>query len=192
MYRTNDYDCYSIPELLIDFDEAQMQSVLNGFTSLKNKEIQDFLINNAIEFTKKHQAITYLIFDLKMRLAGYFTLAIKPVEISVGKLNKSSLKKILRISEIDESDNTVTPSAYLIAQLAKNDNSSINIDDIFEIIDYYISSFQNGCGGVVEFLESENSEKLIDMYKNRGFKTFNIRKSKSGEDRKLVQMYRLI
>ncbi len=30
------------------------------------------------------------------------------------------------------------------------------------------------------------------LYQNKGFKTFNIRKSKSGEERKLIQMYRLI
>ena len=48
------------------------------------------------------------------------------------------------------------------------------------------------CGGVIEFLESENNDKLINMYQDIGFKTFNIRKSKSGEERKLVQMYRLI
>ena len=38
----------------------------------------------------------------------------------------------------------------------------------------------------------KNSDKLISLYQNKGFKTFNIRKSKSGEERKLIQMYRLI
>lgn len=45
---------------------------------------------------------------------------------------------------------------------------------------------------MIEFLEAENETKLIKLYENRGFKIFNIRKSKSGEDRKLIQMYRLI
>ena len=44
----------------------------------------------------------------------------------------------------------------------------------------------------MEFLELENTEKLIKLYQNKGFKTFNIRKSKNGKERKLIQMYRLI
>ena len=96
------------------------------------------------------------------------------------------------MSDFDEDNKTVNPAAYLIAQLGKCDDSDIHIDSIFEFIDIVISKIQKSCGGVVEFLESENSVKLIDMYKDRGFKTFNTRKSKSGEDRKLVQMYRLI
>ena len=192
MYKTKEYECYSIPELLNEYTENQIQTIINNFVSFKNSEIQDFLIKNSIDFTKKHQAITYLIFDLNSNLMGYFTLAIKPIEISANLLSGNALKKILRISEIDKEDNTVNPSAYLIAQLGKNESAKINIDDIFEMINYYINGFQNGCGGVVEFLESENSQKLIDMYKDRGFKAFSIRKSKSVEDRKLIQMYRLI
>ena len=42
------------------------------------------------------------------------------------------------------------------------------------------------------FSLSENNEKLVSLYQRRGFKIFNIRKSKSGEERKLIQMYRLI
>ncbi len=74
----------------------------------------------------------------------------------------------------------------------QSNGADINIDAIFEIIDIVVSKIQKSCGGVVEFLESENEEKLVNMYQDKGFKTFNIRKSKSGEDRKLVQMYRLI
>ena len=61
---------------------------------------------------------------------------------------------------------------------------------MFYFLDNNINDIQNACGGVVEFLESENNDKLIALYQNRGFKIFNIRKSKSGEERKLVQMYR--
>ena len=98
----------------------------------------------------------------------------------------------MRISEIDEENNTVNPSAYLIAQLGKKDGSLIDIDKIFRFINITIERIQKSCGGVVEFLESENNDKLVKMYQDIGFKTFNIRKSKSGEDRKLIQMYRLI
>ncbi len=97
-----------------------------------------------------------------------------------------------RIADVNYENNTITPAAFLIAQLGKKDNSDINIDEIFYFLDKNIIDIQNACGGVVEFLESENNDKLLSLYKNKGFKIFNIRKSKSGEERKLIQMYRLI
>lgn len=71
-------------------------------------------------------------------------------------------------------------------------NELLEINVIFDFIHYYIYEAKKLCGGVIEFLESENNHKLINMYQDIGFKTFNIRKSKSGEERKPVQMYRLI
>ena len=192
MYRTDEYYCYSMPELFSKYDINNIKNNISRFLCSKNLEVQKFLTNNAIEFTVKHQAVTYLIYDNSNILSAYFTLAIKPIVISVETLSKNNLNRILRISDIDNISNTVNPSAYLIAQLGKADESTININDIFEFINYYINEFQNGCGGVVEFLESESNDKLISIYQSIGFKTFNIRKSKSGEDRKLVQMYRLI
>lgn len=192
MYKTENFDCYSMPELFDKYELCNIQKSLNPFICSKNDEVQKFLINNSIEFTKKNQAISYLIYDKNDNLSAYFTLAIKPISINIESISNNSLNRILRISEIDNVSKTINPAAYLIAQLGKADNSNIDIDDIFEMIDYYINEFQNGCGGVVEFLESENEEKLVNMYQNKGFKTFNIRKSKSGEDRKLIQMYRLI
>ena len=107
-------------------------------------------------------------------------------------MSNNEFKKILRITEVDPEDMSLNPAAYLVAQLAKKDESEIDIDVIFKFINYYINEVQEICGGVIEFLESENKEKLINLYRNIGFKIFNIRKSKSGEDRKLIQMYRLI
>lgn len=192
MYKTEKFDCYSISELLDKYAQNIIQKRLDDFRCSKNDEVQKYLLNNSIEFTKKHQAITYLVYDKKDNLSAYFTLAIKPISINIDSLSNTSLNLILRISEVDNISKTVNPAAYLIAQIGKADDSDINIDDIFEMVDYYINEFQNGCGGVVEFLESENNEKLINIYRKKGFNTFNIRKSKSGEERKLIQMYRLI
>lgn len=192
MYSYSGYDCFSLPELFDKYDVNIIQNILNQYKCNKNEDIQSFLINNSIIFTKKHQAITYLIFDKSGILQGYFALSIKSINIGVENFSKSALGKVLRLSDIDDERNTVNPAAYLIAQLGKNDNSKIDINIMFEMISYYINKFQNGCGGVVEFLEAENASKLIALYENCGFKKFNIRNSKTEEDRKLVQMYRLI
>ena len=193
MYTRNNYVCASIPELLSYYSYEEIQSMLYDFVCAKNNEIENFLKQYAIEFVKKCQAISYVIFDTnKSEVVAYFTLTVKPICFEIESLSNTTLKRMERIAEINYENNTITPAAYLIAQLGKKDNSNINIEEIFYFLDKNIVDIQNACGGVVEFLESENNEKLITLYQNKGFKTFNIRKSKSGEERKLVQMYRLI
>lgn len=193
MVTTSRFYCLSIFELLDDYDKDGISRLLSDFKCTQNSEIEKFLQNNSYDFSVKYQAITYLIYSNENdNIVGYFSLSVKPIIIKSDNLSNRSLNKILRMSDFDEENKTVNPAAYLIAQLGKNDGADINIDAIFEIIDIVVSKIQKSCGGVVEFLESENEEKLVNMYHNKGFKTFNIRKSKSGEDRKLIQMYRLI
>ena len=193
MYTSNNYACASIPELSSDYSYEEIQSMFHSFVCTRNNEIERFLKVDAIEFVKKCQAISYLIFDTnKNEVVAYFTLTVKPICFEIKTLSNTTLKRMERIAEINYENNTITPAAYLVAQLGKKDNSSINIEEIFYFLDKNIIDIQNSCGGVVEFLESENNDKLISLYQNRGFKIFNIRKSKSGEERKLVQMYRLI
>lgn len=192
MIRFDNISCFSLNELLKVNNESEIKTYLNSFVCNKNTEIESYLKNNSLEFNKKHQAMTYLLFDKNKEVIAYFTLSVKPISIRSEQLSKNELKKLLRITEIDINDNSLNPAAYLIAQLGKKDNSVINLDTIFRFVNYYINDAQDICGGVVEFLESENSDKLIALYQTKGFKIFNIRKSKSGEERKLVQMYRLI
>ena len=193
MYNYKNYLCFSISELLRKYSKEDLQTKFNVFSCQKNKEIELFIKNNAINFSLKHQSVSYIIFDNTVnRVVAYFALSIKPIRFDINTLSNTALKRLERISEVDVFDNTITPSAYLIAQLGKSDDAQIDINDIFYFLDNNIIDIQNACGGVVEFLESENNDKLIALYQNRGFKIFNIRKSKSGEERKLVQMYRLI
>lgn len=193
MYNYKNYLCFSISELLRRYSKEELQTKFNDFSCQKNKEIELFIKNNSISFSLKHQSVSYIIFDTTVnRVVAYFALSIKPIRFDINTLSNTALKRLGRISEVDLLDNTITPSAYLIAQLGKSDDAQIDINDIFYFLDNNIIDIQNACGGVVEFLESENNDKLIALYQNMGFKIFNIRKSKSGEERKLVQMYRLI
>lgn len=193
MYNYKNYLCFSISELLRRYSKEELQTKFNAFSCQKNKEIELFIKNNSISFSLKHQSVSYIIFDTTVnRVVAYFALSIKPIRFNINSLSNTALKRLERISEVDLLDNSITPSAYLIAQLGKSDDAQIDINDIFYFLDNNIIDIQNACGGVVEFLESENNDKLIALYQNRGFKIFNIRKSKSGEERKLVQMYRLI
>ena len=100
--------------------EPMFARVLSGFSCPKNPDVEHFLKNSAIEFTKKSQSVTYLVFSLSsMELVGYFTIALKPLTARGETVGNTVKRKLLRISELDEKSDTYTISAYLIAQLGK-------------------------------------------------------------------------
>lgn len=52
--------------------EEKLIQELSEFSCPKNSDIEQYLKKNAIEFTKKNQSVTYLVFSLNsMALVGY-------------------------------------------------------------------------------------------------------------------------
>ena len=45
--------------------EPMLTRVLSGFSCPKNPDVERFLKNSAIEFTKKSQSVTYLVFSVE-------------------------------------------------------------------------------------------------------------------------------
>lgn len=83
-----------------------LERVLNNFSCPLNMDVGHFLKDNALEFTKKNQSITHLVFDRNLTsLAGYFTLAIKPISVQLDKISKTSAKKLSRVSTFNEETN---------------------------------------------------------------------------------------
>ena len=63
------------PEETGGIGENDLEKILSDFSSPKNSDVESFLKKNAIEFTKKNQSVTYLVFSLEdMCLAGYFAI----------------------------------------------------------------------------------------------------------------------
>lgn len=61
-----------------------------------------FFKKNAVEFTKKSQSVTYLVFSVEGKeLLGYFTLALKPLSVRGETVSNTMKRKLLRISELD-------------------------------------------------------------------------------------------
>ena len=82
--------------------EETLNDFLSSFSCPKNPEVEAFLRNNAIEFTKKSQSVTYLVFDpLSTQMVGYFALTIKPVSIRMDRISKTMAKKLSRVSILD-------------------------------------------------------------------------------------------
>ena len=178
--------------------EDSLLQVLSEFSCPKNPDVEKFLKNNSIEFTKKSQSVTYLVRSPEDGgLLGYFTIALKPLTVRGETVSKTVKKKLLRISELDEQSQTYTMSAYLIAQLGKNykngANQKISGAELLELAWDIVAKMQYMGGGVVTFLEAENEEKLLSFYKGNRFQQFDTRQtSNEDEPHELVQLLRLL
>ena len=110
-----------------EIGEKMLKDVLSDFTCPMNINVEEFLKEKAIEFTKRNQSVTYLVFlNDASTLVGYFTLASKSITVKEGILSKTIQKKISRISEYDSEYHTFRLSAYLIAQFGKNFTDNAN------------------------------------------------------------------
>ena len=130
MHNIEDFTILNIRDYLqsdVDIGEADLRQLLSDFSCPLNPDVERFLTHNAIEFTKKNQSVTYLVFTTEeAELVGYFTIAIKPITVNGERFSNSIKRKLSRVSELDEENNTFALSAYLIAQLGKNFTGDAN------------------------------------------------------------------
>lgn len=200
----NDVTVFNIREYLSDQDdkvlgEEELQQILSEFSCEKNSDVERFLKEQSIEFTKKNQSVTYLVFANKdAQLVGYFTLAIKPISVNAENFSNTMKRKIARVSELDESSGTYTLSAYLVAQLGKNFSNSANEritgEQLLQAAVDTIKELQYMAGGMVIFLETENNENLIEFYDKNGFKRFNTKETKTNtkDAHMLIQLLKVM
>ena len=179
--------------------EDDLVQILSEFSCERNSDVENFLKNSAIEFTKKNQSVTYLVFSVEDgELLGYFTIALKPLTVRGETVSNTVKRKLLRISELDEETQTYTMSAYLIAQLGKNfangADKRITGEELLEAAWNKIEEIQYRAGGVVTFLEANNEDKLLDFYKDNRFQKFDTRKTVSNNEElhELVQLLRML
>lgn len=179
--------------------EPELVRTISEFSCPQNPDVERFLKNSAIEFTKKSQSVTYLVFSTENKeLLGYFTLALKPLTVRGETVSNTMKRKLLRISELDESSDTYIMSAYLLAQLGKNYTNGVNDKitgkELVELAWSVIEDAQYMLGGIVTFLEAENEEKLLSFYRDNRFSQFDTRQTSSDADEshELVQLLRLL
>ena len=203
MLETNKFSVINIRRYLNSdnpkLGESRLLQVLSGFSCPRNPDVERFLKKSSIEFTKKNQSVTYLVFDVSsMELVGYFTIALKPLTVRGETVSNTVKKKLMRVSELDEQSQTYTMSAYLIAQLGKNFKNGaekkITGEELLELAWDIVEKMQYMGGGMVTFLEAENSERLLSFYQANRFQTFDTRQTAtdSEEPHELVQLLRLL
>ena len=182
-----------------ELGEDELLQILSEFSCPLNPDVERFLKYSSIEFTKKNQSVTYLVFSVADgKLLGYFTLALKPLTVRGETVSNTVKRKLLRVSELDKKSDTYTMSAYLIAQLGKNfsekDGKMITGAELLGLAWDKIKATQYMFGGMVTFLEAENEEKLLSFYRENRFSQFDTRQTASDaeESHELVQLLRLL
>ena len=167
-----------------ELGEDELLQILSEFSCPLNPDVERFLKYSSIEFTKKNQSVTYLVFSVADgKLLGYFTLALKPLTVRGETVSNTVKRKLLRVSELDKKSDTYTMSAYLIAQLGKNysenDGKMITGAELLGLAWNKIKATQYMFGGMVTFLEAENEEKLLSFYRDNRFSQFDTRQTAS-------------
>ena len=182
-----------------ELGEDELLQILSEFSCPMNPDVERFLKHSSIEFTKKNQSVTYLVFSVADgKLLGYFTLALKPLTVKGETVSNTVKRKLLRVSELDKKSDTYTMSAYLIAQLGKNysenDGKMITGAELLGLAWDKIKATQYMFGGMVTFLETENEERLLSFYRDNRFSQFDTRQTASDaeESHELVQLLRLL
>lgn len=179
--------------------EPELLRTISDFSCPKNPDVEHFLKNSSVDFTRKNQSVTYLVLDMDDgALVGYFTIALKPLTVRAETVSNTVKRKIKRISEFDEQTKSYTMSAYLIAQIGKNYTNDahkrITGSELLELAWNVIEDMQYMGGGMVVFLEANNEERLLTFYQDNKFRQFDTRLKTSDPENKheLIQLLRLL
>ena len=131
MQETSKYTVFNIREYLGDgshgLGEDTLHQVLSEFSCKIAPDIERFIKEQSVEFAKKQQSVTYLVFSTEdAELVGYFAITIKPITVNAKPFSNTVKRKLSRVSTLNEQDQTYNIAAYLIAQLGKNYNNRAN------------------------------------------------------------------
>ena len=182
-----------------ELGEDDLRQVLSEFSCEKNPDVERFAKEQSIEFAKKQQSVTYLVFSTEdAELVGYFAITIKPITVNAESFSNTIKKKLARVSELNEQNHTYNMAAYLIAQLGKNYNNGANDritgEELLGLAIKQLQQLQYLAGGMVVFLETLNEEKLLSFYQGKGFQQFDSRLSESAshEPHELIQLLKIL
>ncbi|MBQ2617594.1 MAG: GNAT family acetyltransferase [Synergistaceae bacterium] len=191
LYSLNIRDYFNSRDSRIDV----LSGLISSYTCPKNPDIERFLKNSAIDFTRKQQSVTYLAFTKEsIDFVGYFTLTVKPLVIGVKDIPSNTIRrKIERVARFDEETQAYSAAGYLIAQLGKNYTDGVNElvtgTELLRLAFNVIFDVQDMVGGMIAFLDAENNKSLIDFYERNGFHLISDPKSPREE---LIQFYRTV
>ena len=153
---------------------------MSSFSCSKDKDIEYFLHNRAVEFEQLSKSRTYLIFNqeemetkniTELTVYGYISIAIKILAVPTAVSNRVR-KELDGFSAKIHGEQISDFPCYLIGQLSRNSNVSQNSLSGKELIDFakdVIATAVEVVGGRYMMIECRNSKKLVEFYKNNDF-----------------------
>ena len=158
--------------------EKIKENVLNTFNGRGKSEVSDFLHNKSIDYEQRSLSSTYLIYNDRSQLVGYFTISNKGLIISKENYEKLLKKQQKKLSfngrKLENGDYIV--NSFLLGQLGKNFNKNILEEDIIKGVELLriaynlLIEIKNLINVKYLWIECEDNKKLLDFYSNFGFK----------------------
>jgi hypothetical protein len=165
-------------------DDNARESTLNAISrfSCRDKDVESFLKNKALEFERRDKARTYLIYDdNRSTLLGYYTLSLKALPFAEC-ISKNTVKSIDGFSK-----DIRAVGIILIGQFGKDTELAKDIDGghLLDICIETVYTAQKIVGGRFVLLECQEIDKIVSFYEKNGFKPLQY-----DENDKYLQMVR--
>ena len=172
----------NLNDIIDQLGENRTKAILSTFSCPVNKDVENFLKNKAIEFSRRDFSKTHLIYwveEDQKELIGYYTISLKSIDVATSAVSNNCCKKLAQYGQYDKAKKCYTVAAYLIGQLGKNysdgNNCLISGDEILKLALDKLKITQRDIGGKYTYLECEDKPKLIKFYEENGFQTFGKR-----------------
>lgn len=173
----------SIRDLIQARGEKVVKDDLSEFYCPLNPDVEYFIHEKAIEFSKQGIASTHVVYASyqgKTVMVGYYALANKIVTIR-GKILESRgwRSRLNKFGTFYPELKSYICAVPIIGQLGKNYahgyNRLIAGDDLLEFACQKVRSAQYALSGKLVYLDCEDKPELVDFYTRNGFKEFNKR-----------------
>ena len=182
------YKVIKLKDIYNSLGENDTKKILKDFKCELNKDVEYFLKEKAIEFSKQGYAETFIItsqYKKEEVIVGYFSTTNKAINIKKLILSKTKKKRLLRFARYDEEYKTYTIALPLIGQLGKNYNNGYNKlitgDTLLKLAFNKVKKAQDVLGGRFVYLECEDKPKLKTFYESNGFVCFGKRNLEKDE-----------
>ncbi len=196
------YKIINLRDIYNTLGENKTKDILKNYTCELNRDVEYFLKEKAIEFSKQDISRTYIVISQykgENVIVGYFAITNKVTNIKRIALSKTKRKRLLKFAIYDKDSRCYSIALPLIGQLGKNYynnyNNLISGEILLKLACDKVRETQDLIGGRFVFLECEDKSKLKDFYENNGFVCFGKRNLEKDERDKnkgdyLLQMLR--
>lgn len=189
----------NLKDLLLELGESEVRKILLRFDCVFNGDVNYFLHEKAIEFTKRGFSTTYLVF-LPFRgepeLVGYFAIATKSIDFyKLSGFNSKYKNKITTYATYDRRLKKHTLPVYLIGQLGKNYSAVPEVlplfsgEQLLRLACDRVKFIQSLSSGRFVYLECEDTPALVKFYESNGFRVFDKRPLDKDENKHFKNPY---